>query len=93
VTPTMCWPSVASRTNADSRYSTRYTWLRNPENWTEKDAATFNDLKNKGLKVGRAWAIKETFMDIWEYTYEQSARKFFANRYWWAKHSRLAPIV
>jgi transposase len=72
---------------------TRYTWLRNPENWTEKDETTFKELKNKGLKVGRAWAIKETFMDIWEYTYEQSARKFFDNWYWWATHSRLAPII
>lgn len=72
---------------------TRYTWLRNPEKWTEKDEATFKELKNKGLKVGRAWAIKETFMDIWEYTYEQSARKFFDNWYWWATHSRLPPII
>lgn len=77
----------------DELKGTRYTWLRNPENWTEKDVATFKELKNKGLKVGRAWAIKETFMDIWEYTYEQSARKFFDNWYWWATHSRLAPIV
>ncbi len=33
---------------------TRFTWLRNPENWTEKDDATFKELKSKGLKVGRA---------------------------------------
>ena len=72
---------------------TRFTWLRNPENWTEKGEATFKELKDKGLKVARAWAIKETFMDIWEYTYEQSARTFFNKWYWWATHSRLAPIV
>lgn len=72
---------------------TRYTWLRNPENWTEKDELTFNTLQSQGLKVGRAWAIKETFMVIWDYVYEKSARKFFDRWYWWATHSRLKPII
>ena len=72
---------------------TRYTWLRNPENWTEKDELTFNTLQSQGLKVGRAWAIKETFMGIWDYVYEKSARKFFDRWYWWATHSRLKPII
>jgi transposase len=72
---------------------TRYTWLKNPKNWSEKDEKTFNTLQSQGLKVGRAWAIKETFMKIWDYTYEKSARKFFARWYWWATHSRLKPII
>ncbi len=71
---------------------TRYTWLRNPENWTDDDEATFEELKNLGLKVSRAWSIKETFLGIWEYTYEKSARNFFDSWYWWATHSRLEPV-
>ena len=72
---------------------TRYTWLRNPENWTEKDEATFDQIQGKGLKVARGWAIKETFMDIWNYSYEACARTFFDRWYFWATHSRLKPIV
>jgi transposase len=72
---------------------TRYTWLRNPENWTEDDEATFEELKALGLKVSRAWSIKETFMEIWDYVYEKSARNFFDSWYWWATHSRLKPVI
>lgn len=72
---------------------TRYTWLRNPTNWTEKDEATFEELQSKGLKVARAWAIKETFLDLWDYVYEGPARKFFDRWYWWATHSRLKPVI
>lgn len=72
---------------------TRYIWLRNPTNWTEQDEATFDDLQSKGLKVSRAWAIKETFLGLWNYVYEGSARKFFDRWYWWATHSRLKPVI
>jgi len=72
---------------------TRYTWLRNPVNWTEVDEATFSELQSKGLKVARAWAIKETFLDVWDYIYEGPARKFFDRWYWWATHSRLKPVI
>jgi transposase len=78
---------------SDILKGTRYTWLRNPENWTEKDEATFEALKDAGLQVGRAWMIKENFAYFWEYTYEQSARNFFDGWYFWATHSRLEPII
>jgi transposase len=45
------------------------------------------------LKVGRAWAIKEAFAPFWDYRYGAAARKFFARWYFWATHSRLAPII
>jgi len=77
----------------DPLTGTRYTWLRNPENWTEKDEETFEELKTQGLKVARAWSIKETFLGIWDYVYEKSARKFFDSWYWWATHSRLKPVA
>ena len=78
---------------SDILKGTRYTWLRNPENWTEKDEATFEMLKDAGLQVGRAWMIKENFGYFWDYIYEKSARKFFDQWYFWATHSRLEPIV
>lgn len=72
---------------------TKYLWLTNPKNWNDKQRESFRALKNEGLKVGRAWAIKEAFSDFWDYTYEQSATKFFARWYFWATHSRLAPVI
>ena len=56
-------------------------------------AANFKSLKFSGLKVARAWAIKELWSRIWAYTYEGSARKFFKNWFGWASRSKLKPIT
>ena len=61
----------------DTLKGTKYLWLTNPNNWTEQQEASFNELKDKGLKVGRAWSIKEMFSELWKYRYEKAARKFF----------------
>jgi transposase len=71
---------------------TKYIWLTNPAHWTEEQKQQFKELKDKGLKVGRAWGIKELFSDLWGYHYEKPARNFFKKWYWWATHARLNPI-
>ena len=72
---------------------TRYLWLKNPLNWTDRQRERFQALKVDALKVGRAWAIKEAFADFWDYRYTGSAHKFFDRWYFWATHSRLPPII
>ena len=72
---------------------TKYLWLKNPQNWTERQREHFDTLKLDTLKVGRAWAIKEAFTQFRDYRYAASARKFFDRWYFWATHSRLGPIV
>lgn len=72
---------------------TKYLWLTNPENWTEEQKKSFKELKDKELKVGRAWTIKEMFSHLWGYTYEKVARSFFKKWYWWATHSQLKPMA
>lgn len=72
---------------------TKYLWLTNPKKWTNEQKGLFKELKDKGLKVGRAWALKEMFSDLWKYTYEKVARNFFKKWYWWATHSRLKPVT
>ncbi|MCL5270572.1 MAG: transposase, partial [bacterium] len=34
-----------------------------------------------------------TFRHFWRYVYPANARKFFKDWYFWATHSRLAPII
>src|SRR5271167_4994908 len=63
---------------------TRQLWLFNPMNFSAEQAANFESLKLSGLKVARAWAIKELWSQIWAYTYEGSARKFFKKWFSWA---------
>lgn len=72
---------------------TKYLWLKNPKNWTERQQECFKALQVDLLKVGRAWAIKEAFAAFWDYRYPASARKFFDRWYFWATHSRLTPVI
>jgi len=79
--------------NEDTLKGTKYLWLTNPNNWSEQQQASFNELKDKGLKVGRAWSIKEMFSELWKYRYEKAARKFFKRWFCWATHARLKPMA
>jgi transposase len=72
---------------------TKYVWLTNRENWSDRQRATFRELREEGLKVGRAWAIKEAFASFWDYAYEGAATNFFGRWYFWATHSRLKPVI
>jgi transposase len=71
----------------------RQLWLYNPQNMSEGQRASFARLKDLNLKVSRAWAIKELFTELWHYSYEGSARKFFKKWFGWASRSRLKPII
>lgn len=72
---------------------TRQLWLFNPMNFSAQQACDFEPLKVSGLKVARAWAIKELFSKLWTYSYEGSARKFFKNWFGWAARSKLKPVI
>ena len=68
-------------------------WLYNPQNLSEEQKLSFQQLLELNLKASRAWAIKEMFSSFWGYCYEKSARKFFDKWYRWATRSRLKPVV
>jgi transposase len=71
---------------------TRYLWLWSEENMPQYRKEQFAELKAKDLKVCRAWGIKENLRHLWDYRYEKCMRDYFDKWYWWATHSRLAPI-
>lgn len=71
---------------------TKHLWLYAEENVPERRAEQFEPLKQRNLKTGRAWAIKETLRDLWEYTYVGAARNFFTRWFGWARRSKLTPI-
>lgn len=72
---------------------TKYTWLRHPDRFKPEAWRAFAALRNSTLKVARAWALKETAADLWEYRYVGAARRFFRRWYFWATHSRLQPMI
>jgi transposase len=77
----------------DTLTKTKYLWLKNPDNWLDTEREKFKELRVDQLKVGRAWTIKESFRRFWLYAREWSAKNFFTRWYFWATHSRLAPVI
>lgn len=72
---------------------TKYLWLYNEKNIPCKSKEHFDVLKSLNLKTGRAWAIKELFRELYEYSYAAHAERFWKKWYNWATHSKLTPIV
>src|SRR5437867_2261371 len=69
------------RAQGDDRLKgTRYDWLRNPATIDPEDRRAFAALRHSELKTARAWALKETAMNLYTYVYERPARKHFQ---WW----------
>lgn len=84
---------VLSEQGNDVLKGTKYLWLRNPKNWSEKQQDNFEMLRNEALKVSRAWAIRQSFNGLWDYLYRKPAEKYFRKWYYWATHSRLKPMI
>jgi transposase len=72
---------------------TKYDWLKNPRNFTNKTWREFKRLRESTLKTARAWALKESLVRLWEYKYVGAARTFFKRWYYWATHSQLEPMI
>lgn len=77
----------------DTLSRSKYLWLTNPQNIREKSRDHFNALKAMTLKTARAWALKEALRKLWSYQSQAWAIKFWKRWYFWATHSRLAPMI
>jgi transposase len=82
-----------SEEGIDLLAKTKWDWLYHPENLPEKREARFEETRQYDLKTVRAHALKENFRWFWTYAYVANARKFFRGWYFWATHSRLAPVI
>jgi len=71
---------------------TRYIWLKNPENLTDKQRARLGHLEKLNLRSNRAYLLKESFRELWNYRHKGWARRFLKKWFWWATHSRLKPM-
>ncbi len=72
---------------------TKYSWLRSVNNMDRRDRRELSDLRNQYKRLGRAWALKESFAEFWKYRRESSARNFFRGWFHWATHSRLPELI
>jgi transposase len=71
---------------------TRSVWITNPENHSDVQDNLFRFLKDIGLKVGRAWAMKETARGLWSYVSRGWAERAWKKWISWVMHSDLEPM-
>jgi transposase len=72
---------------------TRYIWLRNPANLSDRQRATLDNLPTRHLKTARAYQIRLAFQELYDQTSTEAAAGFLKKWYFWATHSRLEPII
>jgi transposase len=71
---------------------TKHWWLYGYENVPDKHLRAFEVVRDQSVRTGRAWAIKETLRELWNYRSVAWARKFFKDWFGWARRSRLKPV-
>jgi transposase len=73
--------------------SSRYVWLKNPENLTEKQKKQLETLRFENLKTAKVYQMKLTFQDIYRSIREPEAAEAAIKKWLsWAVRSRLDPI-
>lgn len=80
-------------TGDKSLTGTRYLFLRNPQDLSESERLSFEELCQMQLRVTRAWGLKELFDDLYAYRSEAWARRFFRKWFFRATHSQLPPVA
>lgn len=71
---------------------TRYLWLKNQGNLTEKQKDQLLKLKDAELKTGKAYRLKLALQRLWQ-TSEMMSGLYFDGWYDWAIRSRIQPMV
>lgn len=78
--------------NPELLKGTRYIWLKNPWNLTDRQRERLSHLERLNLKVNRAYLLKEALRRLWKYTRPGWAKRYLRKWFWWATHSRLKPL-
>lgn len=80
------------KTNPELLKRTRYLFLKNPERLTDKQRARLGHLEKLNLRSHRAYLLKESFREFWNYKTKGWGKRFLKKWFWWATHSRLKPM-
>jgi len=70
----------------------RYIWLKNPWNLTDRQKASLDCLEKLNLTIYRAYLLKESFRDFWQSTSKEVATKFLSQWCEWADESEIKPM-
>lgn len=82
-----------SRAGDETLNQSRHLWLWGKENLPEKHRERFEELRQRDLDTGRAWAMKENLRRLWEQTSLTQARRIFTRWCNWVQRSQLKPMM
>ena len=80
------------RSGDDRLKNSKYLWQKKPGNLSRRQQLQFATLRASGLRVARAWAIKQLAGRLWGYRVRGWAERGWRGWYNWAIRSRLEPI-
>jgi transposase len=72
---------------------TRYLWLKNEWNHTERQAQQWASIRGLRLQTGRAWLLKSALQDVFLPENRTDGPALLAKWCAWAQRSRLTPMV
>ncbi len=84
---------VLLKENDDRLKGTKHLWLENPNTMRRDRWAEFRELYDRALKTARAWALKESAMQLWHYTTRRWALKMWMAWLSRAVRCRLEPML
>ena len=84
--------SEESRLFPEMMKGSRYAFLKNPENLTEKQDETLTKLCNYRLKTARAYLLKLALQDVYFATTREEAEGRLKSWYNWAIRSQIDPV-
>ena len=70
----------------------RYIWLKNPWNLTDRQKASLDSLEKLNLTIHRAYLLKESFRDFWQSATKELATKLLGQWCSWADESMIKPM-
>ena len=72
---------------------TKYLWLYSIENVPDNRRQQFDELKAIQIRTARAWALKESLRQFWDFPNAELVQAFWKWWYFWATHSRMRPVI
>jgi len=82
-----------SKDSLDWLSGRKYLFLRSPKTWKKEEKTCFQELRQKDLKVTKAWGIRESFQHFWSFTTRVGARSFFDRWHRQALAAKLQPVT
>lgn len=72
---------------------TRFIWLKNPENLSDKEKKKLHSIKDLDIKTAKAYQFKLALQRLWRVKDLLAAQNYLNNWYYWAAHSKIEEIV